>query len=85
MSKQVKVGIFVILGIALMTAIVFAIGENQQTWSRKVTYKADFADAAGLKPGAPVRMGGVDIGNVSGVGHGDDPRDPLVHVKMSVV
>jgi phospholipid/cholesterol/gamma-HCH transport system substrate-binding protein len=72
MGKQIKVGIFVIVGIALMTAIVFVIGDNRQAWSRKVTYHAAFEDVAGLKPGAPVRMGGVDIGIVVDVGHSGD-------------
>jgi phospholipid/cholesterol/gamma-HCH transport system substrate-binding protein len=85
MGKQIKVGVFVILGITLMTAIVFVIGDNRQAWSRKVTYAASFEDVAGLKPGAPVRMGGVDIGAVTDVSHSDDVSDRKIHVKMSIV
>src|SRR5262245_19535108 len=85
MSKQIKVGVFVILGIVLMTAIVFVIGENRQVWARKVTYQASFEDVAGLKPGAPVRMGGVDIGAVTGVSHSADVADRRIHVDMSIV
>ena len=85
MSKQTKVGIFVILGIAILTAVVFVIGENRQAWSRKVTYTAAFSDVAGLKPAAPVRMGGVDIGAVTSVSHSDDVRDTRIHVRMSIV
>ena len=57
MGKQVRVGIFVLVGIALMTAIIFTIGENRQAWSRKVTYRADFGDVAGLKA---VKAGSID-------------------------
>ena len=38
------------------------IGQNKNLWDPKVKYSAAFSDVAGLKPGAPVRMGGVDIG-----------------------
>jgi phospholipid/cholesterol/gamma-HCH transport system substrate-binding protein len=85
MSKQVKVGIFVLIGLACVTAVVFVIGENRQAWSRKVTYTASFSDVAGLKPAAPVRMGGVDIGAVTDVRHSDDVRDRRIHVRMSIV
>ncbi len=85
MGKQLRVGIFVLVGIVLMGAVIFVIGDNRQIWSRKVTYRGDFADVAGLKAGAPVRMGGVDIGAVTAVEHGDQVSDPKIHVQISVV
>ncbi len=85
MGKQLRVGIFVLVGIVLMGAIIFVIGDSRQAWSRKATYHADFGDVAGLKPGAPVRMGGVDVGAVTSVEHGDDVSDAKIHVLMSMV
>ncbi|WP_394821855.1 MlaD family protein [Pendulispora albinea] len=85
MEKSIKVGIFVLAGLVLGGIAVFLIGENRRLWDPKVIYKAAFADVSGLKPGAPVRMGGVDIGTVESVGHNGDPRDVRIYVTLNVV
>jgi len=85
MGKSIKVGIFVLAALVLGGIAVFLIGENRRLWDPKVTYKAAFGDVAGLKPGAPVRMGGVDIGTVEDVGHDGDPNDTRIYVRLNVV
>jgi phospholipid/cholesterol/gamma-HCH transport system substrate-binding protein len=84
MSKSIKVGVFVLGGLLLLGIAVFMIGENRNLWDPKTKYQAAFFDVAGLKPGAPIRMGGVDIGTVTGVGHGEAVEDTRVYVTMSV-
>jgi phospholipid/cholesterol/gamma-HCH transport system substrate-binding protein len=83
-SSQLKVGIFVLAGLGIMMAGVFLIGNMTGLWSPKADYKTAFKDVAGLKPGAPVRMGGLDIGQVTGVGHGPDATDSRIFVKLSI-
>ena len=63
----------------------FTIGENRQLWNSKESYRAAFGDVAGLRPGAPIRMGGVDIGTVTSVGHADDVADHRIYVELSIV
>lgn len=84
MSRQLKVGIFVIAGLALTMVAIFLIGNTRQLWESKVGYRTAFKDVAGLKPGAPVRMGGLDVGQVTGVSHGSDPKDPRIYVSLSI-
>jgi phospholipid/cholesterol/gamma-HCH transport system substrate-binding protein len=84
MSRQLKVGIFVIVGLALTMTAVFLIGSTHQLWEPKVKYTTAFRDVAGLKSGAPVRMGGLDIGQVLSVGHGSDAKDVRIYVSMSI-
>ncbi len=84
-QKQVKVGIFVLVGLALLTIAVFLIGDNSHFWDSKVTYTAPFKDVQGLKPGAPVRLGGVDIGTVSSVGYDKQASDARIFVKLALV
>jgi phospholipid/cholesterol/gamma-HCH transport system substrate-binding protein len=84
-GREIKVGIFVLMGIALTTVAVFLIGENEHFWQSKSAYYASFKDVAGLKAGSPVQLGGVDIGTVSGVAHSGDRADSRIHVKMSIV
>ncbi len=84
MTRQIKVGLFVIAGIVLMMIAVFLIGDVRGLWETKVAYSTAFKDVAGLKPGAPVRMGGLDIGSVTSVDHGKNPGDVRVFVKLAI-
>jgi phospholipid/cholesterol/gamma-HCH transport system substrate-binding protein len=84
MTRQLKVGLFVILGLALTMVGVFLIGDTRGLWQPKLTYRTAFHDVAGLKPGAPVRMGGLDIGGVTGVDHSSNPGDARVFVSMAI-
>src|ERR1700730_14966386 len=84
MSRQLKVGLFVILGLVLTMGSVFLIGDTRGLWQPKVGYRTAFQDVAGLKPGAPVRMGGLDVGTVTGVDHSKNAGDERVFVSMSI-
>jgi len=84
MSRELKVGLFVIGGLALGMLAVFLIGNTKQLWEQKVGYKSAFQNVAGLKPGAPIRMGGLDVGTVTGIGHDGDVADTRIFVKMSI-
>src|ERR1700677_802826 len=85
MSRELKVGLFVVLGLALTMLTIFVIGDTKRLWEDKVSYSAAFDDVAGLKPGAPVRMGGFDIGAVTHVGHDRSSSDAHIYVKMVIV
>jgi phospholipid/cholesterol/gamma-HCH transport system substrate-binding protein len=64
--SQLKVGITVVVAaIVLAVLIVLMSGTGGGIFSRKFILKSYFFDAQGLRVGAPVRLSGVDIGNVS--------------------
>jgi phospholipid/cholesterol/gamma-HCH transport system substrate-binding protein len=84
MSRSIKVGIFVLFGLILAGIATFMIGDTEQLWNRKVAFRAAFSDVAGLKPGSPVRMGGVDVGRVAGVSHAADVNDRRIYVELHV-
>jgi phospholipid/cholesterol/gamma-HCH transport system substrate-binding protein len=84
MKRQLKVGMFVLVALALCAAGVFLIGDARGLFESKTTYRTAFNDVAGLKPGAPVRMGGVDVGVVSSVGHATNPGDTRIYVTFGV-
>jgi phospholipid/cholesterol/gamma-HCH transport system substrate-binding protein len=85
MKQNTKVGVFLLIGFAVLTGIVFMIGDNRQAWAPKIKFVAPFKDVAGLKPGAPVELGGVDIGLVTGVSYGAESGDSRIYVKLNVV
>jgi phospholipid/cholesterol/gamma-HCH transport system substrate-binding protein len=84
LQREIRVGIFVLIGLVLSGVIIFLVGDERGMFSRHFDLHTHFSDVAGLKPGAPVRMGGVDIGTVTHVGYSKDPRDRELHVTFSV-
>ncbi len=84
MSRDLKVGLFVIFGLALTMLAVFLIGDTRQLWAPKIEYRTAFHDVAGLKPGAPVRMGGLDIGAVTTIGYEANLDDTRIFVNLSI-
>jgi len=84
-SRDIKVGLFVVLSLAVLGVVVFLIGEERQLFDSHQEIKASFKDVKGLSRGSPVRMGGVDIGSVSNVGYSPDAKDDTIFVEMSIV
>lgn len=84
-KRDIKVGAFVLAGLAITGAVVFMIGDERSMFDAKDEYQAIFEDVQGLKRGSPVRMGGVDVGSVVEVGYSDNPKDLRLHVTVSVV
>ena len=78
---ELRVGLVVILSVLTLAAtIVYIGGEGGSPFSPKYIVKALMADVNGLKPGAPVRVGGVEVGNVIGVDF--SPKGGMVEVVM---
>ncbi len=84
-KRDIKVGAFVLAGLAIMGLLVFMIGDERSMFEAHDSYKAVFEDVQGLKRGSPLRMGGVDVGSVTDVGYSDDPTDLRLFVTVSVV
>jgi phospholipid/cholesterol/gamma-HCH transport system substrate-binding protein len=84
-SKELRVGAFVLAGLIVATIVVFLIGDEKRLFDSKVVYHTSFSDVQGLKAGAPVRLGGVDIGTVAHVHHADDPADNRLYLDLRIV
>lgn len=79
-----RVGIFVVLGLALLAAVIFLLGGEKGVFSRYVEYTASFDSIEGLKTGSPVRLAGVEIGTVTATKFYTDPSDQRVQVRFKV-
>ena len=73
LAREIKVGAFVLAGLAATGGVIFLIGEERQLFSDKQHFEVTFKDVQGLRRGSPVRMGGVDIGTVDRVDYGAEP------------
>jgi phospholipid/cholesterol/gamma-HCH transport system substrate-binding protein len=63
--SQLRVGALVLAAIAVLVVLIFLMsGSSGGLFARKVTLRAYFDNASGLKNGAPVTLEGVTIGNV---------------------
>jgi phospholipid/cholesterol/gamma-HCH transport system substrate-binding protein len=81
----VKVGAFVAAGLVVAGLVIFLIGDERRAFAKKDRYYVVFEDVQGLTRGSPVRMGGVDVGQVQAVAYGDDPKDSHLRVTMDIV
>jgi phospholipid/cholesterol/gamma-HCH transport system substrate-binding protein len=84
-SRNIKVGLFVLAGLFFSGIVIFLIGDERRLFSPSESYRAEFANVMGLKSGAPVQMGGIDIGHVGEVGYSKDPRDTKIYVALEIV
>jgi phospholipid/cholesterol/gamma-HCH transport system substrate-binding protein len=84
-GRDIKVGLFVLAGLLLSGLVIFLIGDERRLFASSVEFHTKFNDVQGLKSGAPIRMGGIDIGHASFVGYGKDPRDTTIYVTLDVV
>jgi phospholipid/cholesterol/gamma-HCH transport system substrate-binding protein len=65
---ELRVGVVVIVSLFVLAGTILYIGSGGGSpWARKYTVKATMKDVNGLKPGAPVRVGGVEVGTVTKV------------------
>jgi len=62
-----KLGIFVILGLALFVSTIYFVGKQKNIFGNTFHLKAQFKTVSGLKVGNNVRFSGINIGNVSDV------------------
>jgi len=65
--SQLKVGITVIAASLILAVLIILMSGTGGIFTKKVSIKAYFSDAGGLRQGAPVRVSGVDIGNVKSI------------------
>ncbi|MFO7525649.1 MAG: MlaD family protein [Ignavibacteriaceae bacterium] len=59
-----KLGIFIFLGSTLLVIGIFLLGNKDQLFASTFSVKAYFDNIEGLRNGAPVRFGGIDVGAV---------------------
>jgi phospholipid/cholesterol/gamma-HCH transport system substrate-binding protein len=81
---ETAVGAFVVGALVLAAAIILVLGSHSHLFERRLTMHADFSDVQGLKEGAAVRLGGVDVGTVSRVSLPVDRAHPTVRVDLEI-
>jgi phospholipid/cholesterol/gamma-HCH transport system substrate-binding protein len=83
--SQLKVGLIVLVSIALLSTLLFLMtsASGMSVWSHKIILYTYFQNSDGLKIGAPVNLEGVTIGEVTHVTVSTDPARKLTPVKVT--
>jgi len=82
--SQLRVGITVVVSLVILGVLIFLMNSTGGIFTKKIVLKAYFDNAGGLREGAPVRLEGVDIGNVTGIRIMTDPKHTLSPVEVTM-
>jgi phospholipid/cholesterol/gamma-HCH transport system substrate-binding protein len=63
-SKNIRLGIFVSVGITLFIIAIYFIGAKQQMFTKTIRLSGFFTDISGLQKGNNVRFSGINVGTV---------------------
>ncbi len=80
--SQLRVGTTVIVATLTLAFLLFLMSGTNGLFTSRITLKSYFDNAQGLRPGAPVRLSGVDIGNVTKIIIVPDKEKQLTPVEV---
>ena len=84
--SQLRVGLTVLFALITLAVLIFVMTGTTGLFTKKISIRAYVDNAGGLRVGAPVRLEGVDIGNVTWIHVVADPKRSLspVEIKMKI-
>jgi phospholipid/cholesterol/gamma-HCH transport system substrate-binding protein len=80
--SQLRVGLTVIFASVALAILIFLMTGTTGLFTKKIMVRAYVDNAGGVRVGAPVRLEGVDIGNVTGIRVVRDPLRKLAPVEV---
>ncbi len=80
--SQLRVGLTVLFALLTLAVLIFVMTGTTGLFTKKILIRAYVDNAAGLRVGAPVRLDGVDIGNVVRIRVVSDPKRALAPVEV---
>ena len=82
--SQLRVGLTVLFAVLALMLLIFLMTKTTGLFTPSLTLKAYFENASAMRVGAPVRLEGVDIGNVIAIGVDTSHQLAPVVVTMKV-
>jgi phospholipid/cholesterol/gamma-HCH transport system substrate-binding protein len=82
--SQLRVGLTVIVASIALGLLLFLMSGVSGLFTRRIVLRSYFDNAEGLRPGAPVRLSGVDIGNVAHIRIVPDKDKQLTPVEVTI-
>src|SRR4051812_7971998 len=82
--SELKVGVITIIAIVIAAVLIFSLtGSKGFVWQR-YTLKTRLANVAGLAPGSPVRVAGVQVGSVKEVQFAGEQVDVVFDMRKDL-
>ena len=78
--SELKIGVLTIAAIIVAAVTIFSVMGSRGFFWQRSTLKTRFGNVAGLKPGSPVRVAGVEVGAVTDVVFNGDQVDVVFDV-----
>ena len=83
-QMQLRIGGLVLVAILLFMGFVLSIGQRSALFQERYSLITTFNSTEGLAVGAPVRLAGLTVGNVTRISFGRDPKDRRIAMTLSV-
>ena len=83
-QMQVRIGTLVLVAMLLFMGFVLSIGRRSALFEERYSLWTSFSSTEGLAAGAPVRLAGLTVGNVTRIAFGRDPKDRRIVLTLSV-
>lgn len=80
-AENVRLGVFVVIGLAALVALLYFIGTKQNLFGSVFPVEAHFRNVSGLRVGNNVRYGGINVGTVRRI---TIENDTTIRVAMHV-
>jgi phospholipid/cholesterol/gamma-HCH transport system substrate-binding protein len=77
-DQQMKVGIFVVIGVAVMALSILFLGQDQRIFSASFKLRVQFSQTQGISRGSIVSLSGVRAGSVEAVEFAPRSQDLIV-------
>src|SRR5258706_1681994 len=79
--SELKTGMLTIVALIIAAVLIFSLtGSRGFSWQR-YALKTKFPNVAGLTKGSPVRVAGVEVGTVTGIGFTEEQVEVIFEVK----
>lgn len=83
-QMQLRIGALVLTAILLFMGFVLAVGRRSALFEERYSLWTSFSSTEGLAVGAPVRLAGVTVGNVTRIAFGRNLADRRIVLTLSV-
>lgn len=79
--SELKIGVVTIAAVVLAAVLVFSLTGSRGFFWQRYALKTRFSNVAGLAPGSPVRIAGVEVGSVAAVAFAGEVVDVTFQVR----
>ena len=83
-SAARRVGLLLLVALALGMAAIFTVGERRNLFSAKNEYFIRFDSVSGLQKGSNVQLDGVGVGSIAAIDLSEDVRKNQIEIRIRV-